>query len=112
MKVSRKQWLLSWGVLGLVIPIVLMVNYRVCVAHVTDRTQLINCLWGEEQVILWPTAVMLMPLEAHPTPFAVVWFYSLAVVSNIFVYASVGLLTWFFVQPFVTLDPRNRDNCR
>jgi|SRR5581483_8775472 len=105
MKISRKQWLVCWGVLGLIIPVVLIISYKVCVAHTIDRTQLINCLWDGREAMFWPTSLMLMPLEAHPTAFDIIWFYGLAIVSNIFVYTGAGLLTWLFVEPFVS---RNR----
>lgn len=104
MKISRQQWLVCWGVLGLIIPVVLIVSQRICVAH-SDRTQLVNCLWDEREVMLWPTSLMLMPLKAHLAPFDVIWFYGLAIVLNIFVYATMGLLTWLFAKPFVGRDP-------
>ena len=79
------KWLFGWGLLGLLIPAVLILRYV-----------LLHSSFGGLEFILWPTSILLMGLEG-PTPRSVpdiIEVYAILMGENMLIYSVIGLLTW------------------
>jgi hypothetical protein len=91
------KWVLVWGALGLAIPVLLLLRWRM-----TDSS------FGQLEVILWPSSILTMGLEG-PTPRSsldVAEVYSALIAENMAMYLLIGLLTSPFF--FLILRWRNR----
>lgn len=83
MKLTLGKWLFWWGILGLVVPAVLILCWK-----------LSSSMFGQIEAILWPSSIMLMVLEGSVSMFYVLLVYAIALVGNVTIYSGVGLLTW------------------
>jgi hypothetical protein len=89
------KWMLTWGVLGLVIPALLIIRWR-----------LTGASFGEVESILWPSSILTMGLDG-PGPrsnLSIVEVYAALIGENVVLYFLVGLLTC----PVLFLIPRWR----
>jgi len=53
-----------------------------------------------EAAFLWPTALILMDLDGHPSVSAVIANFALAILSNVGLYAWMGLLAAWIRKNF------------
>lgn len=89
MKLTLLRWIIWWGSLGLLIPLALILGWK-----------FLGWSFGLASVTFWPSSIMLMGLDG-PRPRSasdIAEIYSIAVVSNIALYAVVGVLTWPILQ--------------
>jgi len=76
--------MLAWGALGLVIPALLILRWK-----------LTGASFGEVESILWPSSILTMGLEG-PSPrsgLEIVEVYAALIGENVALYLLVGLLT-------------------
>jgi hypothetical protein len=91
------KWALVWAALGLVIPVLLLLRWKM-----TDSS------FGQLEFILWPSSIMLMGLEG-PSPRSslnIAEVYAIVIAANVALYLLIGLLTCPFF--FLILRWRNR----
>lgn len=83
------KWVAWWGGLGLIVPLLLIVRWK-----------LFGSMFGQLELILWPSSITLLGLEG-PAPrslgYVLLW-YAVTVVTNAFVYGFVALLTWPIIR--------------
>ena len=74
-----------FGLLGLLVPAALILRWK-----------LLGSTFGQLELILWPSSIMLMGLDgpAHRSAFDIILFYAIVIVANIVLYCVIGLLTW------------------
>jgi hypothetical protein len=85
------KWVIAWGALGLLVPAITALNSNL----------------NDLELYLWPGSIMFLGLADAPTPNSktvVVEVWSIALASNIVLYALVGTLT----SPIVYLATRKR----
>src|ERR1039458_2104040 len=88
MKLSPRRWIVCWGVLGLLVPSVLLLRWLV-----------FDHMFGEVELILWPSSFVLFALD-KPGPLnlldrlTVVTVYAIALAINVGLYSVMGLLSW------------------
>jgi hypothetical protein len=83
-KIKLLKWVLVWGALGLVIPAVLILRWK-----------LTGSSFGQVELILWPSSILTMGLDA-PSPRSnsdIVEVYAALIAMNGVLYLLVGLLT-------------------
>jgi hypothetical protein len=73
----------SWGVIGLLVPVVLILRWK-----------LLGSTFGQIELILWPSSILLMGLEGQRSAFIIILSYALVIVADIVFYCVIGLLTW------------------
>jgi hypothetical protein len=94
MKPALWKWMFWCGLLGLLVPVALILRWK-----------LLGSTFGQLELILWPSSIMLMGLAwPHRSVFDVIQFYAIVVVANMVLYCVIGLLTW----PVVRLALRHR----
>jgi hypothetical protein len=93
MKPTLRKWMFSWGVIGLLIPIALILRWK-----------LLGSTFGQIELILWPSSILLIGLEGQRSAFVIVLWYAIFIVANIVFYCVIGLLTW----PLLRLALRRR----
>jgi hypothetical protein len=89
-KLTLRKWVFWCGILGLLVPAVLMLRWK-----------LFGSMFGQIEAILWPSSIMLMGLEGSVSMFYILLVYAMAFVGNVIIYSGIGLLTWpalHFVQ--------------
>jgi hypothetical protein len=92
MRLTQRKWILCWSALGLFVPALLLICSMV-----------FNHSFGGVGVVLWLTSLILMALDA-PGPLqlsdlmAIVTFYGIALLTNILLYAVVGLFCFQFID--------------
>jgi hypothetical protein len=82
-KLTLWKWVFWWGILGLLVPAVL-----------TLRWKLLGSMFGQIEAILWPSSIMLMILEGSVSIFYILLVYAIAWAGNVMTYSGIGLLTW------------------
>ena len=83
MKLTLWKWVFWWGILGLLVPAVLILRWK-----------LFGSMFGQIEAILWPSSIMLMILEGSVSMLNILLVYAIALVGNVTIYSGVGLLTW------------------
>ena len=99
MKARLLKWVLGWGALGLVVPALLLLRWK-----------LTGSSFGQLEVILWPSSILTMGLEG-PSPRSnldIVEVYAALIAENIVLYLLIGL----FTSPFFFLILRWRNRSR
>ena len=66
----------------------LLVSIAFTCKYLVTRTEMIT-----EAVLLWPTALILMDLDGHPSTSALIANFAVAILSNVGLYAWLGVLT-------------------
>jgi hypothetical protein len=84
-----------WGLLGLIVPAALILRWK-----------LLGSIFGQLELILWPSSIMLMGLDGptQRSAFDIIQFYAIVIVANMVLYCVIGLLTW----PVLRLALRRR----
>jgi hypothetical protein len=93
MKLTLWKWLLWTGLLGLLVPAALILRWK-----------LLGSNFGQLELILWPSSIVLMGIEGQPSTLTIILSYAIVIVANIFLYCVIGLLTW----PMLRLTLRRR----
>jgi hypothetical protein len=88
MKVTFWKWMLWWASIGLLVPVVLILRWK-----------LLGSTFGQTELILWPTSILLMGLEGQHSAFIIILFYAVVVMANIVFYCVIGSLTWLLLRP-------------
>lgn len=84
--VSFRKWIFIFGILGLVVPALYVLPFLIFRAHM--GTVAVMFSW-------WPTSRLLMGLDTpNPSTAAFLFFYALAVLGNVVLYAVFGILSW------------------
>src|SRR5258705_6732997 len=83
MKLTLRKWVFWWGVLGLLVPALLILRWK-----------LFGSGFGRIEAILWPSSIILMILEGTVSMLYVLLVYAIVLVGNVITYSGVGLLTW------------------
>ena len=97
MKSCLARRVLAWGALGLVVPILLLLRWK-----------LFSSSFGQLEATLWPSAILLMGLDG-PSPRSTldtVEILALVIGENVILYSLVGLVTSPIV--YLVLRKRNR----
>lgn len=89
MKLRLRKWVLWWALGGLLVPVLLILRWK-----------LLGSIFGELELILWPSSIMLLGLEgpASRPRLDIVEFYALVMAMNVVLYAVVGLATWPLIR--------------
>jgi hypothetical protein len=87
MKLTIWKWVFWWGLLGLLVPAVLLLRWK-----------LFDSGFGQFEATLWPSSIMTMVLEGSVKMWDILVVYTIALVANIILYSVVGLLTWPVVR--------------
>jgi hypothetical protein len=82
-----------WGSMGLLVPVALILPWK-----------LLGSMFGQIELILWPSSILLMGLEGQRSAFIIILFYAMVIVANVVFYCVIGLLTW----PLLRLALRRR----
>jgi hypothetical protein len=83
MKLTISRWVFWWGVLGVLVPALLLLRWK-----------LFGVMFGEVEAIIWPSSIFTMALEGSPTIGNILFVYAIAFLANILLYSVVGLMTW------------------
>jgi hypothetical protein len=83
MKIRPRIWMICAAALGLLVPAALLLRWKIT-GHV----------FGDLEVILWPTSMFLMVLDGNHSLSTTITVYAIALAANVILYAIVGLLTW------------------
>jgi hypothetical protein len=94
MKLTLGKWMFWWGSIGLLVPVALILRWK-----------LLGSTFGQIELILWPSSIMLMGLEGQRSVFIIILSYAMVIMANIVFYCVIGLLTWLFLR----IAPRPRD---
>ena len=92
MKLSPRRWIVCWGVLGLLVPSVLLLRWLV-----------FDHIFGEVEMILWPSSFVLLALDG-PEPLSLLdrltstALYAIALAINVGLYSVIGLLSWQLID--------------
>jgi hypothetical protein len=78
---ARRKMVGYFALAGLLVSLVFTGKYLV------TRTEMIS-----EAMFLWPTALILMDLDGRPSTSAIIANFSLAIMSNVGLYAWLGML--------------------
>src|SRR4029077_4242997 len=99
MKLTMLKWLFWWGALGLLVPAVLLLRWK-----------LLGIGFGRFEATLWPSSILMMCLEGSPTISTILLVFAIAVVANVLLYSLIGLLIWpvlrLFIRPRDTRHPK------
>ena len=82
-----------WGSIGLLVPVARILRWK-----------LLNSTFGQIELILWPSSILLIGLEGQRSAFIIILWYAILIVANIVFYCVIGLLTW----PLLRLALRRR----
>ena len=82
-----------WGLIGLLVPVALILRWK-----------LLSSTFGQIELILWPSSILLIGLEGQRSAFIIILWYAILIVANIVFYCVIGLLTW----PLLRLALRRR----
>jgi hypothetical protein len=83
MKLRLRKWVFWWSVLGLLVPGVLILRWKI-----------FGSVFGQMEAILWPSSIVLIGLEGQVSIFVILLGYAIAIVANVVVYSGIGLLSW------------------
>lgn len=90
MKLTIAKWLFYWAVIGLLVPTVLLLRWK-----------LLGVMFGEVEAALWPASIITMGLEGNSTIWNILLIYAIAFVVNVLLYSLIGLLIWPVLRFFV-----------
>ena len=76
-----------WGSIGLLVPVALILRWK-----------LLGSTFGQIELILWPSSILLMGLEGQRSAFIIILSYAIVIVANIVFYCVIGLLTWLLLR--------------
>jgi hypothetical protein len=93
MKRTVWKWLFWCGSVGLLVPAALILRWKV-----------LGSKFGQIELILWPSSILLIGLEGQRSAFIIILWYAIVIVTNIVFYCVIGLLTW----PLLRLALRRR----
>jgi hypothetical protein len=93
MKLTVWKWMFWWDSIGLLVPLALILRWK-----------LLGSKFGQIELILWPSSILLIGLEGQRSAFIIILWYAIVIVANIFFYCVIGLLTW----PLLRLALRRR----
>ena len=86
MKLTFWKWIFWWSSIGLLVPVTLILRWK-----------LLGSTFGQIELILWPSSILLMGLEGQRSAFIIILWYAIVIVANIIFYCVIGLLTWFLL---------------
>jgi len=98
MKLTFSKWLLYFGVLGLLVPAVLLLRWK-----------LFGIMFGLLEATLWPSSIFTMGLEGNPTIWNILLVYAIALVANVLLYSLAGLLIWPVFRFLLRQRAENRE---
>ncbi|MGO8796295.1 MAG: hypothetical protein ACLQLC_15855 [Candidatus Sulfotelmatobacter sp.] len=87
MKLTLWKWMFWWGSTGLLVPVTLILCWK-----------LLGSTFGQIELILWPSSILLMGLEGQRSAFIIILSYAMVIVANIVFYCVIGLLTWLLLR--------------
>jgi hypothetical protein len=93
MKATLWKWTFWCGVAGLLVPTALILRWK-----------WLGSTFGQFELILWPSSILLMGVEGQRSAFLIILSYATVIVVNIGLYCIIGLLTW----PVIRLALRRR----
>ena len=82
MKIRLLKWVLAWGALGLVIPAVLLLRWK-----------LTGSSFGQVESILWPSSILTMGLDGSRGNLEILEIFAILIAENVVMYLFLGLLT-------------------
>jgi hypothetical protein len=88
MKPTVWKWLFWCGSVGLLVPVTLILRWK-----------FLGSNFGQIELILFPSSILLLGLEGQPSAFIIVLCYAIVIVTNIVFYCVIGLLTWPLLRP-------------
>jgi len=83
MKLTLWKWMFWSGSIGLLVPVTLILRWK-----------LLGSTFGQIELILWPSSILLLGLEGQRSAFIIVLSYAIVIVANMVFYCIIGLLTW------------------
>ena len=89
---TMKRFVMYWALAGVLVPVTI-----VLVSRLQDGV----FEWPDLAVILWPSSIMLMALEAIHQP----WWWqivvpAISIATNVVLYSTVGAVLWLFWRLF------------
>jgi len=97
MKLTLWKWVSWWSALGLLVPAVLLLRWK-----------LFGATFGQLEGTLWPSSIMTMVLEGSHTTWNILTVYAISLLANVILYSLIGLLTW----PVIRFVVRGRARIR
>jgi len=88
MKLTLWKWMFWWGSTGLLLPVALILRWK-----------LLGSTFGQIELILWPSSILLMGLEGQRSAFIIILSYAMVIVANVVFYCVIGSLTWLLLRP-------------
>lgn len=98
MKLTILKWLFYWGALGLLVPAVLLLRWK-----------LFGIMFGQLEATLWPSSIFTIGLEGNPTISTILFVYAVAFVVNVLLYSLIGLLIWPVLRFFLRQRAESHD---
>ncbi len=83
MKLTLWKWMFWWGSIGLLVPVALILRWK-----------FLGSTFGQIELILWPSSILLMGLAGQRSTFIIILSYAIDIVANIVLYCIIGLLMW------------------
>ncbi len=77
-----------WGSIGLLVPVALILRWK-----------FLGSTFGQIELILWPSSILLMGLEGQNSTFTIILVYAMDIVANVVLYCIIGLLIWPALRP-------------
>jgi hypothetical protein len=93
MKLTLWKWTFWCGLVGLLVPAALILRWK-----------LLGSIFGQIELILWPSSLLLMGLEGQRSAFVTTLSYAIVIAANMVLYCLIGLATW----PVLRLALRRR----
>jgi hypothetical protein len=87
MKLTFWKLVFWWGSIGVLVPVALILRWK-----------LLGSTFGQIELILWPSSILLMGLEGQRSAFIIILWYAIVIVANIVFYCVIGLLTWLLLR--------------
>jgi hypothetical protein len=87
MKPSLWKWMFWWGSIGLLVPVALILRWK-----------LLGSMFGQTELILWPSSILLMGLEGQRSAFIIILWYAIVIAANIVFYCVIGFVTWLLFR--------------
>jgi hypothetical protein len=87
MKLTFWKLVFWWGSIGVLVPVALILRWK-----------LLGSTFGQIELILWPSSILLMGLEGRRSAFIIILWYAIVIVANIVFYCVIGLLTWLLLR--------------
>jgi hypothetical protein len=86
---ARTRMIAYFAVVGLLVPVAFTCKY------LATRTEIVT-----DAVYLWPTALILMDLDGHPSLPAIVGNFALAILTNVGLYVWLGIFAAWIRRGF------------